>query len=64
MEKIIAGVKRYFMSAIDAKLKFALTLEYSRITATNIRDFYFRFKKAYPAKIRSESGSQITAQKT
>jgi len=40
--KIIDGVKRYFMSAIDAKLKFALTLEYSRITAANMRDFYLK----------------------
>ena len=41
------------MSAIDAKMKFALTLEYSRITANNMKDFYFRFKKVYPATIRA-----------
>ncbi len=52
VEKIIAGVKRYFMSAVDAKLKFALTLEYSKITAKNMKDFYFRFKEVYPAVIK------------
>ena len=61
VEKIIDGVKRYFMSAIDAKMKFALTLEYPRITASNMRDFYFRFKKVYPATIRvwqTDNGSE------
>ena len=61
VEKVIDGVKRYFMSAVDAKLKFALTLEYSRITASNMKDFYFRFKTVYPAKIRvwqSDNGSE------
>jgi len=61
VEKIIDGVKRYFMSAIDARLKFALTLEYPRITASNMRDFYLRFKQVYPATIRvwqSDNGSE------
>jgi len=61
VEKVIDGVKRYFMSAIDAKLKFALSLEYSRITSTNMKDFYTRFKKVYPAAIRiwqSDNGSE------
>ena len=52
VEKIIAGVKRYFMSAIDAKLKFALTIEYPRITSANMKDFYYRFKQIYPAIIK------------
>lgn len=38
--KVIDGIKRYFMSAIDAKLKFALTLEYKSINSTNMKDFY------------------------
>jgi len=61
VEKIIDGVKRYFMSAIDAKLKFALTLEYPRITAKNMKDFYLRFKKVYPVTIKvwqSDNGSE------
>jgi transposase InsO family protein len=61
VEKIIDGVKRYFMNAIDAKLKFALTLEYKNITSVNMKDFYFRFKKVYPAEIKvwqSDNGSE------
>jgi len=61
VEKIIAGVKRYFMSAIDARLKFALTIEYPRITSANMKDFYFRFKKIYPVAIKiwqSDNGSE------
>ena len=61
VEKVIDGVKRYFMSAIDAKLKFALTLEYPRITAKNMKDFYQRFKAVYPLTIRvwqSDNGSE------
>jgi len=61
VEKIIEGVRRYFMSAIDAKLKFALTLEYPRITAGNMKDFYRRFKEVYPGIIRiwqSDNGSE------
>ena len=61
VEKIIDGLKRYFMSAVDAKLKFALTLEYSGITAKNMKDFYFRFKAVYPATIRvwqSDNGGE------
>lgn len=61
VEKVIGGIKRYFMSAIDAKMKFALTIEYPRITSANMKDFYFRFKKVYPTTIRvwqSDNGSE------
>lgn len=61
VEKVIDGMKRYFMSAIDAKLKFALTLEYSRITAVNMKDFYSRFKEVYPGVIKvwqSDNGGE------
>jgi len=61
VEKVIDGVKRYFMSAIDAKMKFALTIEYPRITSAYMKDFYFRFKEVYPGIIRvwqSDNGSE------
>jgi transposase InsO family protein len=51
VERITDGVKDYFMSAIDAKLKFAVTLNYKRISSANMKDFYERFKTVYPAKI-------------
>ncbi len=61
VERVTDGVKDYFMSAIDAKMKFALTLRYKRITAANMKDFYFRFKQVYPGRImvwQSDNGSE------
>ena len=61
VEKIVDGVKYYFMSAIDARMKFALTLKYKRITASNMKDFYLRFKTVYPGRImvwQSDNGSE------
>lgn len=51
VERITDGVKDYFMSAIDAKLKFAVTLNYKRISSANMKDLYERFKTVYPAQI-------------
>jgi len=53
LQRITDGVKDYFYSAIDAKLKFALTLNYKRLTSRNMKDFYFRFKSVYPGVIKS-----------
>ena len=61
VEKIVDGTRYYLMSAIDARMKFALTLKYKRITATNMRDFYLRFKQVYPGRImvwQSDNGSE------
>lgn len=61
VEKIVDGTRYYFMSAIDAKMKFALTLKYHRITSENMKDFYVRFKTVYPGAIRvwqSDNGSE------
>jgi hypothetical protein len=61
VERITDGVKDYFMSAIDAKMKFALTLNYKRITSANMKDFYERFTSLYPGTIRvwqSDNGSE------
>ena len=52
VEKIIDGTRRYFISAIDARLKFALTLEYPRLNSANMTDFYHRFCHVYPLPIR------------
>jgi len=51
VERITDGVKDYFISAIDAKMKFALTLNYPRLTSRNMKDFYHRFKAVYPGRI-------------
>jgi len=61
VEKIVDGVRYYFMSAIDAKMKFALTLKYKRITSSNMKDFYNRFKQVYPGRIlvwQTDNGSE------
>jgi len=52
VEKVIDGTRRYFMSAIDAKLKFALTLEYPSVSSANMQDFYERFKAVYPLAVK------------
>lgn len=53
VERVTDGVKDYFLSAIDAKLKFALTLNYKRLTSRNMKDFYQRFKSVYPHIVKS-----------
>ncbi len=52
VERITDGVRDYFISAIDAKMKFSLTLNYKRLNSQNMRDFYLRFKDVYPGKIK------------
>ena len=59
--RITDGVRDYFISAIDAKMKFALTLNYPRLTATNMKDFYDRFREVYPSTVRvwqSDNGGE------
>jgi transposase InsO family protein len=61
VERITDGVKDYFYSAIDATGKFALTLNYKRLNSKNMKDFYERFKSAYPCEIKvwqSDNGSE------
>ena len=61
VERITDGVKNYYMSAIDAKMKFALTLRYKRNTSTNMKDLYERFKQVYPGEIKiwqTDNGSE------
>lgn len=49
VERVTDGVKDYFYNAIDAKLKFALTLNYKRLNSKNMKDFYERFCILPPA---------------
>lgn len=61
VKRITDGIKDYFYSAIDAKLKFALTLHYKRLNSRNMKDFYWRFKSVYPGTItswQSDNGSE------
>ena len=52
VERVTDGVKDYFYNAIDAKLKFAFTLNYKRLNSRNMKDFYERFKTVYPLPIK------------
>ena len=61
MERITDGIKDYFLSAIDATGKFALTLNYKSLNSKNMKDFYERFKSVYPCEIKvwqSDNGSE------
>ncbi len=61
VERVTDGVKDYFYSAIDARSKFALTLNYKRLNSRNMKDFYKRFKSVYPYTVKSwqsDNGSE------
>jgi transposase InsO family protein len=53
VERITDRIKDYFYNAVDAKGKFALTLNYKKRTSRNMKDFYQRFQKVYPYVIES-----------
>ena len=57
VHRVTDGVKDYFYNAIDAKLKFALTLNYKRLTSRNMKDFYKRFRASI--HFRSRTGKMI-----
>lgn len=46
--KIVEGVRSYLYSAIDVKLKFGLTLAYSRLNSQNTLDFFKKVELVYP----------------
>lgn len=61
VERITDGIKDYFISAVDAKMKFGLTINYKRLTSANMKDFYLRFKDIYPGEItawQTDNGSE------
>ena len=53
VERVEDSVKYYFYNAIDAKMKFALTLLYPHLNSANNQDFYERFKRVYPWSIQT-----------
>lgn len=61
VQRVTDGVKDYFYNAIDARLKFALTLNYKRLNSRNMKDFYQRFRSVYPCTIKawqSDNGAE------
>ena len=53
VERITDGVRDYFISAIDVKSKFCLTLMYKHLNSKNMTDFYTHFKSVYPGIIKT-----------
>ena len=53
VERITDGVKDYFISAIDVKSKFCMTLMYKHQNSENMTDFYNHFKSVYPGIIKT-----------
>ena len=61
VQRITDGIRDYFYSAIDAKMKFTLTLNYKSLNSRNNKDFYQRFRRVYPGTIKdwqSDNGSE------
>ena len=56
------GLKRYMISAIDSRLKFAFSSCYSYLSSRNVRDFFRRLELVYPLSIKSiqtDNGSEF-----
>jgi transposase InsO family protein len=56
------GLKRYMISAIDSRLKFAFSSCYSYLSSRNGRDFLKRLELVYPLSIKSiqtDNGSEF-----
>jgi hypothetical protein len=51
--KIIDGIKSYFYSAIDTKLKFSFSLTYPKLNSFNTLDFFKKLEMVYPLAIKS-----------
>ena len=61
VERITDGVKDYFISAIDVKSKFCMTLMYKHLNSENMTNFYQHFKSVYPGTIKvwqSDNGKE------
>ena len=51
--KFVDGLKRYFISAIDVKLKFSFSVCYSSLNSRNSKDLIKKLEQVYPFKIKS-----------
>ncbi len=61
VEHVTEGIKTYFINAIDARMRFALTIPYKRLSSRNMVDFLERFRQVYPVAVRvwqSDNGSE------
>ncbi len=51
--RLIDGIKIYFYSVIDIRLKFSLSLPYQKLNSFNALDFFKKVELVYPLAIRS-----------
>lgn len=49
--KFVDGVRAYFLTAIDVKLKFAFSLPYGKLASSTTVDFFKKLQLVYPGKI-------------
>ncbi len=49
--KFVDGIKVYFLTAIDVKLKFAFSLPYGKLNSRNTVDFFKKLHSVYPITI-------------
>ncbi|MBI3322917.1 MAG: transposase [Candidatus Omnitrophica bacterium] len=52
VEHVTEGIKTYFINAIDARMRFALSIPYKQLSSRNMVDFLERFRQVYPGAIR------------
>jgi len=63
--KFVDGVRMYFLTAIDVKLKFAFSLPYANLNSRNTVDFFKRLQFVYPVKIttvQTDNGLEFLAE--
>jgi transposase InsO family protein len=49
--KFVDGVRVYFLTAIDVRLKFAFSLPYAKLTSATTVDFFQKLQSVYPIPI-------------
>jgi len=65
VERVTDGIKDYFYNAIEVRSRFALSLNYKRLSSRNMEDLYHRFQSVYPGEIvvwQSDNGSEHLGQ--
>ena len=50
VERITDGIRDYFYSAIDIRMKFSFSVNYKSSNSRNNKDFYHKFKSVYPGR--------------
>jgi putative transposase len=62
--KFVDGVRMYFLTAIDVKLRFAFSLPYTKLTSKSALNFFQKLQFVYPIKIttvQTDNGLEFLA---